>query len=368
MKNNESSKHPVGEVRPVRVAEVVVPAQRMRPLGDIRPIMDSISEINLIEPIVVRRDTMELISGLHRLEAFRALGRDEILARLIDVTDFQAAMVEIDENLVRIELTALQRAEHIHRRKELYEAMHPEAKHGGAPGKPGGGKQKSKGERAASFAADTAQKTGLSPRTVQEDVQVAKLTPEAKSVVKGTPLENKKRELLALARLPKEKQAMTARAVASAEAATVVEAAQKSHGKRKVPVQSSAKPAAVEIVSHRSTGVAVVTRTVTKVPERCWACGAPSLNPCNHRGTLARGPSGELVEVTYEYEPEELRQIKVIAHAISGANVMIEALGTLPPGEERSRLAREAVDVITKGLQTLNGIVSPMHALMRDAA
>ncbi|WP_434043923.1 MULTISPECIES: ParB/RepB/Spo0J family partition protein [Sorangium] len=174
-------------------------------------------------------DTSELISG--RFEAVRALGRDEVLALLMGVTYVQAAMVEVDENLVRIELTALERAEHIHRRKELYEAMHPEAKHGDAPGEPGGGKQKSKGERAASITADMAQKTGLSPRSVQEDVQVAKMTPEAKRVVNGTPLEDRKSELLALARLPKEKQAMTARAVASGEAATAAEALQKPHGK-----------------------------------------------------------------------------------------------------------------------------------------
>ncbi|WP_437316310.1 hypothetical protein [Sorangium sp. So ce385] len=48
--------------------------------------------------------------------------------------------------------------------------------------------------------------------------------------MKGTPLENKA-ELLALARLPKEKLAMTARAVASGEAATVAEAVQMPHGK-----------------------------------------------------------------------------------------------------------------------------------------
>ncbi|WP_437763363.1 hypothetical protein WMF27_41370 [Sorangium sp. So ce281] len=54
---------------------------------------------------------MELISGLHRLEAFRARGREEILACLIDVTDLQAAMVEIDEKLMRTEPIAFERSE-----------------------------------------------------------------------------------------------------------------------------------------------------------------------------------------------------------------------------------------------------------------
>ena len=51
-------------------------------------------------------------------------------------------------------------------RKEIYEALHPEAKQGGLPGKSGSGKQ-AKNEIISSFAADTAAKTGVTERTVQ---------------------------------------------------------------------------------------------------------------------------------------------------------------------------------------------------------
>ncbi|WP_437608148.1 hypothetical protein WMF20_46150 [Sorangium sp. So ce834] len=129
----------------------------------------------------------------------------------------------------------------------------------------------------------------------------------------------------------------------------MAEAVEKPHGRGKVSVQSSQAPAVAGVLPHRPTGVAVVMRTVTKIPERCWPCGAPGLNSCNHRGRLARSPSGELVEVTYEYETEDLRQSKVIARVISGANAMIRALGAMPPSEERAKLVREAVDVIRKG-------------------
>ena len=113
MKSTQSSKRPAGEVRLVRVDEVVVPKKRMRELGDIEPMKNSIQQVGVIEPIIVRRETMDLISGLHRLESARALGEEEILARLSDVSDAEAEMVEIDENLVRVELTVSERAEHI---------------------------------------------------------------------------------------------------------------------------------------------------------------------------------------------------------------------------------------------------------------
>ncbi|WP_434043924.1 MULTISPECIES: hypothetical protein [Sorangium] len=107
---------------------------------------------------------------------------------------------------------------------------------------------------------------------------------------------------------------------------------------------------------------------MTKIPERCWSCGAPGLHPCNDRGRLARSPSGELVEVTYEYETEDLRQIKLIARVISGANAMVRAFGAVPPSDERARLVREVVDVIRKGLRTANAIVSPMLERVRRVA
>jgi ParB family chromosome partitioning protein len=102
--------------------------------------------------------------------------------------------------------TALEQSDQLLRRKAIYEQIHPETKRGGAPGKAGGGKR-AKVAESATFARDTAAKTGVSPRTVREDVQIAaRITPEVKGLLRGTPLADEKTELLRIARLPAAKQ------------------------------------------------------------------------------------------------------------------------------------------------------------------
>jgi hypothetical protein len=71
----------------------------------------------------------------------------------------------LDENLIRNELTALEHAEQLAKRKGFYEAKYPQTKAGGAPGKAGGGKV-AKSADSASFVKDTAAKTNQSPRTM----------------------------------------------------------------------------------------------------------------------------------------------------------------------------------------------------------
>lgn len=66
------------------------------------------------------------------------------------------------------ELTPSQRAKLIAKRKAAYEAVHPETKQGGRPGKAGGGKAKA--ANLAGFATDTASKTGKPLRTIERDI------------------------------------------------------------------------------------------------------------------------------------------------------------------------------------------------------
>jgi ParB family chromosome partitioning protein len=72
-----------------------------------------------------------LVAGLHRLEAARKLNWKEIRCSVFDDMDAdRAELVEIDENLIRANLTPAEEAAHMGRRKQLYERLHPETKHG----------------------------------------------------------------------------------------------------------------------------------------------------------------------------------------------------------------------------------------------
>lgn len=200
----------------VRIDQVVVEEPR-RALRDVTDLMQSIREIGLLNPITLTKD-FRLVAGLHRLEACKRLGWTEIEAVFIEADELKARLAQIDENLVRQELTDLERAEALAERKRLYEALHPQARTG--PGRP-----PKNNETVSPFSVDTAAKLGVSPRTIQQDVQIAgRLTPAVRDLIRNTPLADKKRELLELARLCPDEQEAVARTVTGGEFARVEDA------------------------------------------------------------------------------------------------------------------------------------------------
>jgi ParB family chromosome partitioning protein len=112
-----------------------------RSISDARvaDLVKSISEIGLQNPIIVRADSgsradgqgLCVIAGGHRVEAFKRLNRRYIPAIVREVDDLRAELISIDENLCREGLTSGQEAVAVARRKEIYEALHPETVHGG---------------------------------------------------------------------------------------------------------------------------------------------------------------------------------------------------------------------------------------------
>lgn len=204
---------------------------RLRPVDEAHAqlIAASMNESGLIQPVVLRRDAsgngLKLVVGGHRLRGATILGWDELPAILIEATDDEARQIEIDENLARKELTALERAEFLAERKRVYETLHPETANGKAK-KP----KTEKGKVAnlatfARFSKDAAKSTGLGERTIQRSVELAgKLSLAAIAAIRGTKIADNQAQLQALAELEPEQQAVVAGLIAAKAASNVAKA------------------------------------------------------------------------------------------------------------------------------------------------
>lgn len=184
--------------RPLLTAEVDKLAMSIKTVGLIQPIT--------VTPCIVIHGIAEtgfkIIAGHHRVAACRAIGWTEIDALVIDgESDLQSELIEIDENLCRVELTAAQRASATKRRKQIWEALHPyeirvaqaaplEIGYRTPPIRPEG------------FAAATADATGQSKANINRAIARADaLGDEALGKVANTSLDSGV-ELDALAKLP----------------------------------------------------------------------------------------------------------------------------------------------------------------------
>jgi hypothetical protein len=163
----------------------------------------SIAATSLLHPIGLTDDG-ELIYGATRLAAYRHLGKTTIPANIYKKDQLRNDLMGIDENLTRTGLSALDEAEELARRKEIYLVLYPETGVGKRAGKPPRG---NKNERIASFAEDAARKTGKTERTVQQRVAIAHNIPQdIRDAIRGTSICRKKKDLTTLSKLPRKTQ------------------------------------------------------------------------------------------------------------------------------------------------------------------
>lgn len=211
----------------IPISEITVnPGRRELDLDDVKELADSIRELGLLHPIIVDKKHT-LIAGLHRLEAVKLLEWTEIECTISSLEGLRAALAEIDENVVRSDLSTVEFGELLLRRKEIYETLHPETKYrvsqaigmNRAIGNNVGEKFSSTSK---SFVQDTAEKLGVTPRIVSRQMQTAKnLTKEAKTIIKDAEPKIKKETAFKLSRLDPEQQAEAANMLASGEVRSV---------------------------------------------------------------------------------------------------------------------------------------------------
>lgn len=174
--------------------DLIENGQRLRDISEahVASLINSIADVGLLNPITVYPTKLMragnwvegygLIAGLHRKTACERLGLAEIEANVLDLPDLERQIAECDENLCAPQLSPADRAMFTKRRKEAYEALHPEARHGGDRKSDQVDKLSTR-----SFADDQAAVTGVDARTVRRDAERGeKVCDEALNLVRGT--------------------------------------------------------------------------------------------------------------------------------------------------------------------------------------
>ncbi len=103
----------------IPIEEIVIKRRIRQDLGDLSKLMESLKAYGLMNPILINSNR-ELIAGRRRLEAAQRLGWKNIEAHIVDSSsDVNELEMEIDENLHRRNLSAVELAEGMSRLEKL---------------------------------------------------------------------------------------------------------------------------------------------------------------------------------------------------------------------------------------------------------
>jgi len=243
----------------VKISDIKV-VGRKRELNEekIRDLANSFKLLGQLQPIVINQD-YTLLAGLHRLEAAKLLGWETIKAEVISGSQLEDELIEIDENLIRNDLTVLEQAELLQRRNEILKELGLRVKNGdnqfstGRPtvGHPVDNTKNGDDQLSTDYpmverlktTSDIAQEVGISRSSLFNRLQIAQnLVPEVKDKIRNTPIADSTTQLLELARLKPEEQIEVAKHLENKK--TVAEAIQE-HRREKIKKQLeeiSAKP------------------------------------------------------------------------------------------------------------------------------
>jgi len=168
------------EYKDLFIAEIDC-AGRLRGLSaaHVEALAHSIEEHGQQTPVLVRKNDngqgFKLMAGAHRVKAMLLAKRQMVNCKVYSgLSDTEARLIEIDENLIRHELNPLDRAVFLAERKAIYEGMYPDTKAGVA-----GGKAIKSTNVMFSFVEATAEKLGMGKRSIERAVRIAtRISPE----------------------------------------------------------------------------------------------------------------------------------------------------------------------------------------------
>ena len=100
---------------------------RQRRVIDPGDLTDSIRRIGVLNPLIVRREGMVLIAGERRLRAATEAGLEKVPVRFFeDLTEIEAQVIELEENLKRSDLPWQDEAKAIAKLHQIYQASKPD--------------------------------------------------------------------------------------------------------------------------------------------------------------------------------------------------------------------------------------------------
>jgi ParB family transcriptional regulator, chromosome partitioning protein len=220
-----------------------------RPLKDekVAELMESIQANGLLNPITLDQK-LNLIAGLHRLTACKLLGFDKIECKIISYEDSdRARLAEIDENLIRSELDALERAELWLERDRILEQL-------GLRAKPGDNQYTHQGGEMISPPPKTtlelAKEAGYTERTFQQGKQIAKsIVPEVKQAIQGTPIAKSPTALLKVARAGSKEAAVAIQAEKASQEAKARQEQQEAQRQAKLAQEARARQKELQLIA-----------------------------------------------------------------------------------------------------------------------
>ncbi len=248
----------------VAIDKIKFDKHRRRPLNGekVEELKESIQANGLLNPITVDQN-YNLVAGLHRLTACRMLGLREIECNIITYEDTdQARLAEIDENLIRNELDALERHELWHEREKILERM-------GLRAKPGDNQHTLKGSATIAPPAKTthemAKRAGYSERTLQQGLQIAKgIHPEVKQIIKGTPIAKSTTAQREIARAASKERALAEQAEKASQLAKAKGEQQEAEQQAQLASSARAKQKELQLLAFKSVMAQKEAKLATK--------------------------------------------------------------------------------------------------------
>lgn len=234
-----------------------------RPLKDqkVADLMQSIQTNGLLNPITLDQN-YTLIAGLHRLTACKLLGFAQIECKVVTCDSDHARLAEIDENLIRNELEALERSELWLERDQILERLGLRARAGDNQYTQRGGETDSLPVKTT---IDLAREIGYTERTFQQGKQIARdIAPEVKAAIRGTPVAKSPKTLLKVARAGADDRKRAEQAERAAQDAKAKRLQAEAEQQAKIAADARAKQKQLQLTVFHSTEAEKAAKLATK--------------------------------------------------------------------------------------------------------